>query len=326
MTKTVIMVWTPTYHQGLGDVLRGTIFLHQMSVKHGFKFIVDIQLHPISQHLMMRAHEHMEYVRENANKIQIMEQYPPEFLFYKLYNAHLNNPEPLLICTNAYCNENISMECKQFMKTLLTPNERFAKYIHDQNALHNVLAPYSILHIRLSDEFNETGTEINATEIELNEPVTESNNHHCDSFSIINSAMQIVRVHAEPTDIFVSNSFRLNQHLKSENVNIRTFNTNPMHFRSVSTLDEAESFKETLYEFFTLTNASKIKTHNRYYWVSGFVKFAGLIYDVPVIDLKKPHPRPQPRQVASIPVKPLRASNPSSHNVTFGLRPLHIKR
>jgi hypothetical protein len=312
MTKTVIMVWTPTYHQGLGDVLRGTIFLHQMSVKHGFKFIVDIQLHPISQHLMMRAHEHMEYVRENANKIQIMEQYPPEFLFYKLYNAHLNNPEPLLICTNACCNENISMECRQFMKTLLTPNERFAKYIHAQNASHNVLAPYSILHIRLSDEFNATETELN------------DNSH--DSFSIINDSVRIVRVHAEPTDIFISNSFRLNQHLKSENVNIRTFNTNPMHFRSVSTLDEAESFKETLYEFFTLTNASKIKTHSMYGWMSGFVKFAGLIYDVPVIDLKKPHPRPQPRQVASIPVKPLRASNPSSHNVTFGLRPLHNKR
>ena len=309
MTKTVIMVWTPTYHQGLGDVLRGTIFLHQMSVKLGFKFIVDIQLHPISQHLIIHAHEHMEYVRENANKIQIIEQYPPEFLFYKLYNAHLNNPEPLLICTNACCNENILMECKQFMKTLLTPNDQFAKYIHQKNALYNVLAPYSILHIRLSDEFNE--------------PVTEFNNNSYDSFSIINAAMQIVKVHAEPTDIFISNSFRLNQHLKSENVNIRTFNTNPMHFRSVSTLDEAESFKETLYEFFTLTKASKIKTHSMYGWVSGFVKFAGLIYDVPVIDLKKT----APRQFASIPItKQLRDRNPSSHNVTFGLRPLRIKR
>jgi|688.fasta_scaffold172363_3 hypothetical protein len=311
MTKTVIMVWTPTYHQGLGDVLRGTIFLYQMSVKYGFKFIVDIQLHPISQHLIIRAHDHMEYVRENANEIQIIEQYPPECLFRKIYDASLNKSTPLLICTNACCNENISMECKQFMKTFLTPNDQFVKYIHQKNALHDVLAPYSILHIRLSDEFNETNDpEINA-----------------DSISTMNYAMQIVRVHAEQNDTFMSNSFRLNQHLKSENVNIRTFNTNPMHFRSVSTFNEAESFKETLYEFFTLTKASKIKTHSMYGWVSGFVKFAGLIYDVPVIDLKKTKPRYQPRQVESIPItKQLRDRNPSLHNVMFGLRPLRIKR
>lgn len=306
MTKTVIMVWTPTYHQGLGDVLRGTIFLHQMSVKHGFKFIVDIQLHPISQHLIIRAHEHMEYVRENANKIQIMDQFTP--LFHPIYTASLSNPEPLLICTNAYCDDNISMECKQFMKTLLTPNERFTNYMHEQNALDNVLAPCSILHIRLSDdEFSEL--EINA-----------------DSISTMNDAMQIVMVHAEPSDILMSNSFRLKQHLKSENVNVTTFNTRPVHFRNVSTFDEADSFKETLYEFFILTKASKIKTHSVYEWISGFVKFAGLIYDVQLINLKKSKPRHQPRQVESIPMKPFRPRSPSLNNVTFGLKPLHIKR
>lgn len=281
-----------------------------MSVKYGFKFIVDIQLHPISQHLIIRAHEHVKYVNENANKIQIMDQFPP--LFYPIYTASLSNPEPLLICTNAYCDDNISMECKQFMKTLLTPNERFINYMHEQNALHNVLAPYSILHIRLSDnEFTET-----------NEPEINA-----DPFSI-NDATQIVRVHAEPSDIFMSNSFRLKQHLKSENVNVTTFATRPVHFRKVSTFDEADSFKETLYEFFTLTTASKIKTYSAYIWMSGFVKFAGLIYDIPVIDLKKSKPRPQPRQIESIPipVKPLRVRNPSLNNVTFGLRPLHNKR
>ena len=154
----------------------------------------------------------MEYVRKNANKIKIMEQSNPEFIFYKIYNASLADPAPLLICTNAFCNENISMECKQFMKTLLTPNDRFATYIHHKNELHDVLAPYSILHIRLSDEFNET---------ETNEPEINA-----DSISTMNDATQIVRVHAEQNDIFISNSFRLKQHLKSENVNIRTFNTN----------------------------------------------------------------------------------------------------
>ena len=82
MQKTVIMVWLKTdsgTHSngsiktyGLGDLLRGTIYLHQMSVHFGFKFVVDLRLHPISQHLIVNEHDHMEYVNANVNKIKIM--------------------------------------------------------------------------------------------------------------------------------------------------------------------------------------------------------------------------------------------------------------
>ena len=76
-------------------------------------------------------------------------------------------------------------------------------------------------------------------------------------------------------------------------------NTRPLHLGALSTLfkdDISESFKETLYEFFTLNTASKIKTCSVYGWVSGFVKFSSLIYDVPLVDLKTQQPQQQQRQ------------------------------
>jgi hypothetical protein len=281
MSKTVIMVWVKTdsgtHHDGsiksygLGDLLRGTIFLHQMSVRHGFKLIVDLSMNPISKHLIVHKHDHAEYVNANMNKTRIV-HYNEQNKFDVIYKASLINPEPLLICTNLFCDEHLSVECKQFMKTLLTPNEQFSTYINEQNALYNISAPYSILHIRLNDdEFFNTKSVNNSNLID---------------------AIKIIKQHTIPGDILMSNSYRFKTIVKSlrGHGSIAMFNTRPLHLGELSTMfhDVAESFRETLYEFFVLGNSSSIKTYSAYSWVSGFVKFAGLIHDVPVIDLKQP--------------------------------------
>ena len=251
MSKTVIMIWSKTDSgthpngsiktYGLGDLLRGTIFLHQMSVRLGFNLVVDLSMHPISKHLIVTEHAHAQYVNANIHKTHIVHCHETN-KFNVIYKASLGTNEPLLICTNMFCNEPLSVECKQFMKTLLTPNEPFANYMIQQNAAYDVSLPYSIMHIRLGDdEFFENG--------------------------------------------------------------IAMFNTRPLHFGELSTMfrdNVAESFKETLYEFFVLGNASSIKTYSVYDWVSGFVKFAGLIHDVPVIDLKVT-PRVQMPQLQTMP-------------------------
>lgn len=279
MQKTVIMVWSKTdsgTHSngsiktyGFGDLLRGTIYLHQQSVDFGFNFIVDIRLHPISKCLIMKKHDHMEYVNANMNKIQIVNCHEP-YKFNIVYNASLRNDEPLLICTNMFCNNELSTDCKQFMRKLLTQNESFKNYISQQNALYNVSSPYSIMHIRLGDdEFFENKT---------------ANVHN------IAAATKLIKEHAVPTDILMSNSFRFKEYVRSLNVNVTMFNTRPVHLGELSTIfrkNIADSFKETLYEFFTLGNASEIKTYSVYEWVSGFVKFASIIYDIPLIDLKQ---------------------------------------
>jgi hypothetical protein len=284
MSNTVIMVWIKTDSgthpngsiktYGLGDLLRGTIYLHQMSVRLGFNFIVDFSMNPISKHLIVHQHEHSQYVNENIKKTHIVHCHEPN-KFDVIYQASLMNPDPLLICTNMFCDEPLSAECKQYMKTLLTPNAYFSTYLSKQNALHNVSSPYSIMHIRLHDD-----------EFFNNKSVNNSN---------MNDAIKIMNRHTVPGDILMSNSYRFKEQVKSLRGHGRTaiamLNTHPLHLGELSTMfhdNIAKSFKETLYEFFVLVNASSIKTYSVYDWVSGFVKFASVIYDVPLIDLKQP--------------------------------------
>jgi len=293
MKKTVIMVWCKTDSgthangsiktYGLGDLLRGTIYLHQQSLHFGFNFIVDIRMHPISKCLIVRNHDYMNYVNQNLNKLKIVNCHESDKfnLIYNAYNASVRNvdEQPLLICTNMFCNDQLTLECKQFMKTLLSPNENFTNYINQQNSLHGISAPYSILHIRLSDD--------------------EFSKDKMNTYSIAN-ATRIVKEYSGPSDILVTNSFRLKEHMKSIQHGITMFNTRPMHLGELSTIfseNVSDSFKETLYEFFSLSNASNIKTYSVYEWVSGFVKFVSIIYDVPLRDLRRPPPKIESTQV-----------------------------
>jgi hypothetical protein len=255
----------------------------------GFKFAVDIRQHHISRYLVVNPHGRNddcqnEYVDANMHDIKIVTTTNPITNsdyeinnFNAIYNASLMNPEPLLICTNLFCNESLTAECKQFMKTLLTPNEYFAKYITQQNELYNISSQHSILHIRLGDDaFFD------------NKPVNGFN---------VNEAANIISQYADPNDLLISDSFEFKQQLKKTNVNIAMFNTHPLHLGDLSTrfIERIEdSFKETLYEFFTLTNASILKTYSVYGHVSGFVKSAGLIYDIRLIDLKQHQPITHP--------------------------------
>jgi hypothetical protein len=284
MKKPVIMVWCKTdsgthpngsiKSYGLGDLLRGTIYLYQQSLKFGFNFMVDIRMHPISKYLMENTHSYIDYVNANLNKMQIMNCHECDN-FNIIYNASLHNDDPLLICTNIFCDVKLTMECKQFMKMLLTPNENFANYINQQNSLHGVSVPYSIIHVRLGDD----------------EFVKDKRN-----MSTIEDVAKIIKEHAVPSDILITNSFRLKEHVKSNQPGIAMFNTRPMHLGELSTIfgeNVSESFEETLYEFFSLRNSSNIKTYSVYDWVSGFVKFASIIYDIPLFDLKQLQSRRQ---------------------------------
>jgi hypothetical protein len=286
MKKIVVMVWRKTDSgthpngaiktYGLGDLLRGTIYLHQQSIRFGFNFIVDIRMHPISKYLVVKNHDYMEYVNINLNKIQIVNCHDSKYnKFNIIYNESLHNDQPLLVCTNMFCNDQLTLGCKQFMKTLLTPNKNFANYINQQNSSYGVLVPYSILHIRLGDD------EFLKNKINI---------------STITTATGIIKKYAASSDILITDSFRLKEFLKSTQHEITMFNTRPLHLGELSTIfgeNVLDSFEETLYEFFALSKASNIKTYSVYEWVSGFVKFVSIIYDIPLCDLKQLHSQSQ---------------------------------
>ena len=77
--KTVVFVWSTRFCNmvttnsdnffGLGDIIRGTIQMYQLSKKMNFELIVDIQLHPLSKFLKKKDNLYINIVYENKDNI-----------------------------------------------------------------------------------------------------------------------------------------------------------------------------------------------------------------------------------------------------------------
>jgi hypothetical protein len=234
---------------GLGDLIRSTIKLFYLSKKMNFKLIVDLQLHPISQFIKIKNHEYSSAVVENKNNI--------DYVCYGGLEDYINESttDLLFILTNDFFDGIITEDCKIFIKELLRPNDKFKNFI--RNKLKTIpFKQYNILHYRLSDsEF-------------LNKP---------SSIIVEENLTHLIHV-KEANDILITdmNTFKNYVFLKDD---IFMFNTKICH---LGLSNDADEIRDTLFEFFLLSRAKKIKTHCKIHAISGFVKWVGLIYDIPV--------------------------------------------
>ena len=55
-----------------------------------------------------------------------------------------------------------------------------------------------------------------------------------------------------------------------------------IHIGHIGYKEHSIIIRDSLFEFFIITMAKKIKTYSVYMWVSGFVKIAHDIYDIPL--------------------------------------------
>ena len=263
--KTVILAWTHKVSNlttdnvnnfwGIGDLIRGTIQLYQLSQKHNFELIIDIQHHPISNLLKKRNHLYSEFVKQNQDNIPFIFPYQAESHIINNLNS-LN--KPLLLITTDYYSEPITQECKDFIKELLSPNNEFEKYMR-QKSQENPYFLYEILHYRLGDA----------------EMVREQQD------SIVYYATQnILKKDLKPEEnvIFLSDSQKLKDTVKN-NGTFFAFNTQIGHTGYHCDLDK---LRDTLFEFFVMTKATVITSYTVNNWISGFVKIAHDIYNVPL--------------------------------------------
>jgi len=254
MRPTVILVWTTrvcnvpsTSFWGLGDIIRGTIHVFQLSKKRNFKLIVDIQLHPVAQFLKARPHEHSGMIRANKDKI----------CFFPHIERHLG--VPLFIgLTNDKYKEPITAECQAFVRDIMTPNEMFRRYMLEKSTGPTV---YTSLHFRLGDQ-------------ELVHQVRSSFQKYADYLD---------KHPPETPTILVSDSQAFKSFVRDRFPAVFMFDTQVGHLGYHT---DAEKTRDTLFEFFTLTKSTLIKTYCVYRRRSGFVAVCADVYNVPVVDIR----------------------------------------
>lgn len=264
--KTIIQVWTHKLYNannylGLGDIIRGTIKLHQLSKKLGFKLLVDIQLHPVSAYLKPQIHEYNKLIKDNENNIRFVEMYCSEE-----YILQQKNDVIFFITNDGWktIEEPLSEECKKFMKDILTPNLMFQQYFIEKKKIIPY-EKYNILHYRLGDE----------TLVE--------NINNIDNINVRINLIDNVNKYKESNDVFISDNIIFKNIIKNNQKSLFMFNILPAH---IGYHNDDNLIKDSLFEFFIITQSVKIKTYSVYCWISGFVYWAHLIYDIPIIILQ----------------------------------------
>jgi len=268
--KTIIHVWTHTFninqehlskynyynekefYFGLGDLIRSTIKLYELSKTMNFRLIVDIQLHPISAFLQIDKSEYSDLVLQNKNNI--------EYVCYGAVEDYINQntKEVSFILTNDFFSGIVSNDCKTFIKNILKPTIEYQKYI-DFQLSKLPFKKYNIMHYRLNDdEFKNNGS-------------TKDTDY-------LNKVNYSIKSNKEKNDVLISDSLSFKQHVFLNN-NIFMFDTKLCHL-GLST--DYYAIRDTLFEFFLVSYSSKIKTYCKIHLVSGFVKWISKIYDIPI--------------------------------------------
>jgi hypothetical protein len=236
---------------GLGDIIRGTIKLYQLSKKYNFKLIVDKQHHPLSNYLINNEHQFSQIIKSYRNNIPIVGE-PENYIL----NSTKKSIDVLIFFTNDKFNDPITEDCKDFIKHNFTPNTDFLNYIIEKT---NTIPfkEYTILHYRLGDD--ELVKNIKNKKLNNNSFVDHINKNKTkyENYILVSDSLNLKKIVRGSTDIFMFDSI-------------------------VAHMGCSTDLKDTLFEFFIITNAKKIKTYSVYPWTSGFVKIANDIFDVPL--------------------------------------------
>ena len=255
--KTIIQVYSTSYvndihdqHHGIGDFYRSTLGLYNLSKEHNFNLIVDLSLHPIHNYIECVEHDYSSLVKSNKYNINIILE--SEILEYiKNYNDNIIIMFGW-IGIEVYKTP-LSNDAQKFMKNIMIPNKLMQDYI-DIKLLNIPFKPFNIIHYRLGDDEIFNNNTLNDYKMEY----------------IINNL--------EKNDILLSDSKRLKESIKNNKIDVFMFDTSISHM-GYSDRD----IQDTLFEFFLIIKAAKVKSYSVYSWASGFTFAICFIYNIPIV-------------------------------------------
>jgi hypothetical protein len=235
---------------GIGDLLRSTLGLYNLSKEMNFNVIVDFSLHPISKLLIGSKHAYSHLINQNNIPIIKGKQVVQDYIN--------SNPGEIIILYAWFYLEvydtPISQDAQDFMKNILRPNTLLQCHINEK--MQQIPFPeYNIIHYRMGDDdiINNNKFSYNLTHIQSN---------------------------YETCDILLSDSSGYKEQVQNKNSNIFMFNDTICH---LGFCNDDNSVKNTLFEFFLVARAQKIKSYSIYPWTSGFTKAMSVIYDIPIV-------------------------------------------
>jgi len=279
--------------QGIGDFLRGSFFLMQLSKMLKLDFEMDISNHPISQFIINKGlnpkinYNTVEYKigmnRPSNHDLRYILN-PPNNMYFDIdfineiiseLNKSKTECSPLF--SNAFpMYYNFKDEGRNYLKSQLLPNQMMVKYINETLKLLNLQKhTYAVLHLRTGDKY-----------LSKNEVID------CNFINEINTHIDKIIVPGKKY-LLLSDNNVLKEHLKNR-PNFYTLFNKIEHLGGEISIKGQENagtkdndgIKNTMLEFYLMSFSNSILSISVYDHISGFSKYCAEIFKIPFQNIK----------------------------------------
>jgi hypothetical protein len=252
---------TPGSYWGLGDYLRGCCFLWQIAKIHNFEFEMYLHNHKMCNFIVPLNNN--AYIDKNSIIIYYNNEDESQF------EKKLNEGTDFYLFTNKYPRLTVDDECKKFIIKNLQPKEEFLKYIEDFYKNRGIEKhKYKVLHIRIGDDYlvnsnllSETNPLVGQITQIINENLTEYEN-----YMIIADNDQLKKILVDKYKFIFKKTQIVHLGQKTE--------------------ADLDQIRDTLFDFYMMSNATEIVQLSVYSWGSGFSEWCAKIYDLPLRQYK----------------------------------------
>lgn len=259
--KTMYLIWQNkrgVNTQGLGDKVRGAIFLKQYCDDKNINLFIDGTDDTTSDFLKNVKSEHYEKIKSK----ELLFLGDTETNYDKLDSAIENNDE-IYVYSNTHPFRDLSLDDKVFANMLLEPVTFLSEEINDK--VNKLPENYGVQHFRFPDAV-------------FSKDFDETNKLFKDYFDLLKKSYK-------ETDVLITNSVNFKKYAK-QNLGIKTIECDNdecivEHIGQGNT-DSYNSMKNSFIDFFIVTKSKYIKTHTNYNWISSFVLWPSKIFDIPI--------------------------------------------
>jgi hypothetical protein len=243
-------------HVGLGDNIRGLIFLKQVQTQIEFDLYIDFNGYPIEKFLL--------YTNELPNP-DITECFPAmdnemhheEIIKFIQQNEHLSC---IKITTNWKPYLNISEPIKQYIRKILELRPEYEEYLNKK--ISKLPDSYPLFHYRFGDE------------------------HICKTDQLDIRYYNHLLHYKKENMVVISDSLLFKEKCKDI---AHVFLNDPIHTTSNPNHKKIrmdELILDTICDFYLIKHAAAVYSYSCLPWLSNFVQWTSIVYDIPLYDLR----------------------------------------
>lgn len=281
--KKIVNVYQKQYvnyiGQGLGDFLRGSIYLTYICILLNLEFDIDFKNHPMSKFLEKDNSYNIDYSKVEA--LINFNTFTPEseYKFIKEFIIKLNNckDEQFYLFNNSiplFDIENPNFNIIQKAREIIIPKIEPKQYVLD--ILDSRLKKtgleknkYAVIHIRCGDYFMNIKKNIDSEK-------------HKISLKHINDIINTLKRKLNPVKkyIIIGDSYKIKKHISSKFLNIILFDSGITHLGE-DTTNNKNCILDALIDFNIMRFSNFIVSFTAYGHGSGFSKYSSTLYNIP---------------------------------------------